>query len=147
LDEWDTNTSNGDLAASIAVLLRDGVVVQVAYNNESEHGLAVPSLGDLIASDSNLTKVCYEVDMIDDNGEPGAGGYCQLYYDDINGGLAWGLGAQDDFLLTYKPNGLVIHTPGVAVIQPSTKTKRAIIKDMPVYQTQADADRATSTKS
>jgi hypothetical protein len=51
-----------------------------------------------------------------DFADPGGGGYVGFYYDDAQRGVCFTLGTQDVFMLTYRPDGLIVHVPNKPVI-------------------------------
>jgi hypothetical protein len=48
--------------------------------------------------------------------EEGGGGYNAYYYDNLKKGICYTAGTQDDFKLTYLPDGLIVHRPGFPAV-------------------------------
>jgi len=94
---------------ALEILSRAGKVVQIrAWSSASPDGGAL-TFAQLVRR-HRLKERAYGFD------DPGGGGYVGFYYDDIKRGVCFCLSVQDDFLLTYKPDAIIIHPPGVPAI-------------------------------
>ena len=150
-DEWVVRLldrkDNIPFSASLSVWYRQNKVVQIELANQSTNFVgarySTPSFNALIARNGNLKKVCYSVGNYDEKGEAFAWADL-LYYDDVRHGIAYGADLQDDLILTYRPERINVHVPGVPVIPFSglTNVKLETSGNVNAYKTAADADRA-----
>lgn len=145
-DDWITSYRDRsgmfDSRVTMTALYRQDKVTQAEFS-ASDGGPKLPSFNKLISQNNRLKKVCYGVDDYDDKGQP-AGGNLQFYYDDVQQGIAYGIGLQDDFILTSSPDSVVVHGPNVPVVLEvaSANVKVETGKEAAVYRTQAEADKA-----
>jgi hypothetical protein len=135
-DEWDMK--KGDTSVTFEALSRGGRVIQLrAWTSDEARGETGLTFAHLLKRYSLKKSVC-------DFNDPGGGGYEGLYYDDVKRGVCFSQGSQDEFLLTDKPDGILIHRPGVPVvaIENGMRGKRVTGRDARVFADQAEADTA-----
>jgi hypothetical protein len=95
---------------SRAVLSRHGRVVQLrVYTSKPEGSAGGQTFAQLLRR-YDLQKRNY-VFL-----EPEGSGYAGFYYDDVKRGVCFTRGLQDVFLLTYRPDGIIVHRPGAAAV-------------------------------
>lgn len=106
-DHWEI--SNGGTTITYDVVSIHGRVVQLRTWTSEEAGQTNLSFAQLIKG-HHLRKSVYGFDA------PGGGGWNTFYYDDVQKGIAFSLGVQDDFLLTFHPDAVIIHYAGKPII-------------------------------
>ncbi len=87
-----------------AILSKGGKVIQIRANTSEDNGLIKLDFAQLL----KRYKLQKSVHGFDD--------YVGFYYDDVKRGICYTKGMQDLFLLTYEPDGVIIHKPGVPVL-------------------------------
>lgn len=120
----------------IEVLSRNGIVVQVRVWGENQGGDLRLTFGELVRR-YRLTQRVYA--FID----PEGGGYVTFYYDDVARGVTYSKGLQDYFLLTYRPDAITVHRPGVPLvpIEAELRGKRETNEITRAFQDEADLKR------
>jgi hypothetical protein len=139
-DQWELSSgSGGTNLETFAVLSRHGRVVQLrVYTSKPEGSAGGQTFAQLLRR-YDLKKRNY-VFL-----EPeGGGGYAGFYYDDVKRGVCFTRGLQDVFLLTYRPDGIIVHRPGAAAV-PIEEGLRGKADQGPhtrAYANEAEARRA-----
>ena len=105
-DDCDYTLPHSDTQFTFEILSQHGKVVQLRRWTSDERGQTNLTFAQLIQR-NHLQKRVYEFD------DPGGGGDVGFYYDNIHRGICYTLGTQDDFLLTYHPDAVIVHQPGV----------------------------------
>ncbi len=149
-DEWMTKASNKDgidYSVGISIWYRQGKVIQIEYFNQSTDKPQLSSFNTIVSSDKNIKKVNYKMGCYNQSGE-WAGAYELVYYDDIKKGIAYGLGVQDDYILTMKPEYIAIHAPGTPVLPTRGLTNAtAVVAGTAIgYRNEADFQQAEMAK-
>jgi hypothetical protein len=107
-DMWDIPV-NRDQTNSFEVLSRNGKVVQLRAWSTKHTGEARLTFAQLIQR-YPLKKSAYS--FVD----PEGGGAAGFFYDDVRRGVCYAMGLQDVMLLTYRPDSIIVHHPGIPVI-------------------------------
>ena len=105
-----------DAGTSITVIYEKSRVIQIRYFCDDDAYQPGTFLS-LLAADRHLRKYCCIYDPLHPEtiDPPYKYEYVQFYYDDLSRGIAYGTGVQDDFLLTYHPDAVIVHGRGVAL--------------------------------
>jgi len=142
-DDWITAqpTADGDTeSVTISAIYEQGAVVQVncAKSSAGDDPFKIGPFAALLAADRHLRKSCYSVTTNDQDG------YIEFYYDDATAGIAYAKGVQDDFILTYCPDTVIVHAPGkdLMVGTPDATVEVERGSAARAYKSQAEADKA-----
>jgi hypothetical protein len=100
---------NGQFDLRFDVLSRKNKVVQLMAQTLKEGFVTNRTFAQLL-HEYHLKRTVY------DFSDPGGGGYVGFYYDDVKKGICFALGTQDIFLLTYRPDAVIIHAPNKPAI-------------------------------
>jgi hypothetical protein len=75
--------------------------------------------------------------------DPEGGGYNSFYYDDVKKGICFTGGTQDMFILTSKPDGVLVHRPGVpaVAIESGTRGKTVTGSNARAFNNMAEAEK------
>lgn len=119
-----------------------GKVVQLRTWTSEKRGQTKLSFAQLIQR-HRLQKSVYGFD------DPQGGGYNCFYYDDVKRGVCFTAGVQDAFILTSRPDGIIIHRPGVPAIaiEDGTYGKPVTGRNARVFASEAEARRAEEHES
>src|SRR3569833_38494 len=139
IDDWTSTT----------IIYHKSSVIQIEYTAKDDLH-ALPTYGGLLASDHHLRKRVYTFNPLHPNtiDPPYKYEYVQFYLDDQRRGIAYGGGFQDYFLLTYHPQSVVVHRPGIAidVHQPDATVHIETGRDARMFRNEADADKGIEYK-
>jgi hypothetical protein len=108
LEDWWI-IPNGTFDIRFDVLSRKNKVVQLGVQSLQDGFVTRRTFAQLLHA-YHLKKTVY------DFRDPGGGGYVGFYYDDAKRGICFALGTQDIFLLTYRPDAIVVHAPNKPII-------------------------------
>lgn len=104
-DSWDIGGSEN--LTLFDMLSRSGKVVQLRYWTMTPKKQPKQTFAQLLKAHA-LKKNVYS--FIDPNG----GGYVGFYYTDLRRGITYTGGTQDAFVLTSRPDGVIVQKPGIA---------------------------------
>ncbi len=136
-DDCDYTLPHSDTQFTFEILSQHGKVVQLRRWTSDERGQTNLTFAQLIQR-NHLQKRVYEFD------DPGGGGDVGFYYDNIHKGICYALGTQDDFLLTYHPDAIIVHQPGVPAlaIENGERGKRVTGQNARAFADASEARRA-----
>ncbi len=122
---------------TLDLLSRSGKVIQVRSWTSLDKGKTNLTFAELIRR-HHLQKKAYGFD------DPNGGGYVGFYYDDVKNGVCFCLGVQDNFLLTFRPDAIIVHPPGVSAIplEDGIYGKPVNGRESRVYRNEAESRRA-----
>jgi hypothetical protein len=106
-DAWEIK--RGGDPTTVEVLSRGNKVIQLRMWTAESARQPKQTFAQLLKAYS-LRKSVYSFN------DPEGGGYVGFYYDDLKRGITYTGGTQDAFLLTSRPDGIIVHPRGVAPI-------------------------------
>lgn len=135
-DQWTLKMPSGETLTDLEILSRHNRVVQLRTWTSGERGQTNLSFARLLQR-HHLQKRVYGFDS------PEGGGWDCFYYDDVKKGVCFSLGVQDNFLLTYRPDSIIVHPPGVPVVTVQSGIIGKVVtgRNARAYANLADAKR------
>lgn len=133
-DEWAMSDGLNEL--NFNAFSVKGKIVELRAVTSSKRGQTDLTFAQLIQR-HHLQKYVYGFE------DPEGGGHVDFYYDDLKRGICFTLGVQDDFLLTYHPDGIIVHRSGVPpiFIESGVRGERMTGRDARAFANQAEANR------
>lgn len=131
-DSWNDSKGHNVLE----MISKNGKVVQLSITRSDHKEQTDQSFAQLNQKYHLSKSVC----AFDDEGS----GWVGYFYDDKKLGICYSLGVQDDFLLTYKPESIIIHKPNSSVIpiMGGIYGKKRTGKDAAAYANESEARKA-----
>lgn len=135
VEDWWT-FPYGEFSVWFEASSRKGRVTQLMLQTNAEDYITSSTFAD-------LQKHHTFKESVYDFTDPGGGGYVGFFFDDVARGVCYSIGTQDVFMLTYRPDGIIIHPPNTPVHPTAIATRGRRVTDerARVYKNPEDVER------